>query len=632
MSRKPLAIVVGMLMAQMSAPTFAEEQIETIKVWATEVENDSSLISDDIETKQVNHLSDLLRDQAGVDVGGTHSTVQVLNIRGVDDSDINITTDGVTQNNNIFHHTGSLLINADILKSVDIKVGTNSVLTGGLSGGVEFETKDAKDLLLPGESWGARLHTNYGSNDYLSSSLTMYSQFDDSWDGLAYFTFNDKDNPKDGDGEVLEGNDGRIKNGLVKLGWDVNDTSRLELKYDKYQDEGIYYMRTNLGSGYNIDNSETPRHTIYSRETMLLAYEYNNGDALKYRTTVYNSQLAYETTSTAISEHTGIKTVAESHFTAASIKQTARYGFEGDYLKAGRDTSSYRDKVHAAALYAEDEIKVTPKLTLTPGARLDYHSVDFYEDGTSSLQGLTKTYTDTTFGLSGQYLLTDAWTVKASSTQLFKGPGVRESYYKRSSSVDPDLKAETGVNNEIGLGYEQDSIVGLDKLGFSFNVFRTDIDDYINDQSNARGTYTNDGDYRIRGFETKLNLSKGNLTSRITYAHSDSDNKESGDALDNEVGDSVSLSLGMAMPEYNLMLNWTSMITFDLAAETSNDTEKEGYDVHDISATWTSQRIEGLTVTAGIENLFDEEYASHASSTLDSEPGRNIKLSASYMF
>ncbi len=161
----PIAMLISVICSTAFNPAFAETKAdETMKVWGTKVSNSSSLIADDIEFKQADHLSDLLRDQPGVDIGGSHSMVQGVNIRGVDELDLNITIDGMNQNNNMFHHSGNLLVNADILKAVDINVGTNSVLTGGLSGGIAFETKDAKDLLLPNQRFGARIYGNYGSN------------------------------------------------------------------------------------------------------------------------------------------------------------------------------------------------------------------------------------------------------------------------------------------------------------------------------------------------------------------------------------------------------------------------------------------------------------------------------------
>lgn len=110
--------------------------------------------------------------------------------------------------------------------------------------------------------------------------------------------------------------------------------------------------------------------------------------------------------------------------------------------------------------------------------------------------------------------------------------------------------------------------------------------------------------------------------------------------LSREVGDSIALGLDYYIPSQNLALNWTSQFILE-----EEYYDKPAYDVHSLSANWTPVSIQGLTLTAGIENLFDEYYASHASRIGDAnhpvfgalhltdyEPGRNFKLSASYSF
>ena len=61
-----------------------------------------------------------------------------------------------------------------------------------------------------------------------------------------------------------------------------------------------------------------------------------------------------------------------------------------------------------------------------------------------------------------------------------------------------------------------------------------------------------------------------------------------------------------------------------------------GYQVHNISMQWLPGNIAALSMTLGIENIFDKTYYSHASYSSDTvqdfEAGRNIKLSASYVF
>ena len=89
------------------------------------------LNGDAIANKQADHISDLLRTIPGVDVGGAHSLNQRITIRSMDDKDLDISIDGAKQNSYMYHHMGNLQIHADILKSVDLEIGSNSVINGG---------------------------------------------------------------------------------------------------------------------------------------------------------------------------------------------------------------------------------------------------------------------------------------------------------------------------------------------------------------------------------------------------------------------------------------------------------------------------------------------------------------------
>jgi len=635
--RKPLVIAMGTLFSTLPLHISAEETVEPekVQVWGTQINSTSSLFDEDIELKQADHLSDLLRDEAGIDIGGSHSMVQGINIRGVDELDLNISIDGATQNNNMFHHSGNLLINADILKEVDVNIGTNSVLTGGLSGGVAFETKDAQDLLYGDEKFGARIYGSYGSNNYYNTSTTLYSQLSKSIDTLMYFTYTDKQNPDDGDGNELTGNKGEVKNGLIKLGWDINNTNRLELSYDKYNDAGDYYIKTNFGSGYN-ESSDT-QDIEYERTTITLNYELDLDDTIDLTATIYENEIDYDPgTTEGNSTHTGYKVLAESNLALANIENAIRYGFEGYEQVSKRiesGTTTEKESADSFAIYLEDEVALTNNLFITPGIRYNHYKVDM----NSSVDNLDKTFTNTSFALAAKYLMTNQWTLNASATELFEGPSLRETYTAYSTTFDDDLKAVTGLNTEVGIAFADNNIIGLDHFSVAVNLFETNIDDYIDAWSVGKsGDYSNDGDYEIKGFESSLSLTKAAVGARLTYSHSDSDNKETGDALRYEVGDSLSLNLDYQFDSLDLLLSLTSQITFDLDAETEDDADKEGYNVHGVSARWIPQNTDSLTVTAGIENMFNEQYYSHASFSTDTindyEPGRNIKLSIAYIF
>ncbi|WP_415900885.1 TonB-dependent receptor domain-containing protein [Neptuniibacter sp. QD48_11] len=638
----PLVLAIGIATQTWADSSAVEGQ--KVQVWGTQISNASTMLSDDIEIKQADHLSDLLRNQAGVDIGGAHSLNQRINIRGMEDYDLDITIDGAKQNNNVYHHMGNLLINADILKAVDLQVGTNSVLTGGLSGGIAFETKDAKDLLRDGQQIGARISTGYASNDYHNYSVTAYGQLNDQLDAIVYFNDVNRDNPEDGAGVESVGNDGDIKNGLVKFGLDINESNRIELSYDKYTDEGDYAPRADMGASTNSSITGTTVYpTEFERQTITLGYELDLGDMLNLRATVYENDMNLwrdEDDNTFATyryregeaNHRGVNVLAESVISGEELTHNVRYGFEVYRQKTKLQDDSVTvntEQAKSYAAYIEDEIEFSNGLALTPGVRYNRYKLDTAVSD--------ETFTETTFGLNAVYPLTDAWSVRASATELFQGPNLSEVFVPASTVENNELKPETGLNSEIGITFEDRQRFGLDRLNFALTIFRTDVDDYIDDGSNA---LQNIGDYRIQGFETSLGLSKGNFDARFTYAHSESANDVTDEPLGRQVGDSISLGLDYHMPAQDLAVNWTSLVTIK-----EEHFDKPSYDVHNISARWTPKQVDGLNVTFGVENIFDEYYTSHASRIGDAnhpvfgalhlndyEPGRNFKLTAAYTF
>ncbi|QIZ77933.1 TonB-dependent receptor domain-containing protein [Ferrimonas lipolytica] len=668
-SLTPVAIAVAALCCAMSAQAQTEQDAQDDKmvVWGTQVSNDNSLFSEDIALKQADHLSDLLRDQAGVDIGGSHSMNQGINIRGVSELDLEITIDGVNQANNVFHHAGNLLVNPDILKTVDLQVGNNSVLTGGIGGGIAFETKDGADMLRADEKFGARVMAGVASNDYYNYSTTAYGQLTDTVDVLAYFSTIDRNNPEDGDGVEREGQEGETKNYLVKFGWNANANNRLELAYDYYEDAGDYTQKSNFGY-YDHENLIYPIE--YTRDSVSLNHELTL-DNTNVHTSVYYNEMNYATDKSStyfgdanfrqrldepctpngsdcfvgtLSEgnvvNIGIKTLAETELNLADMWHTVRYGAEYNTqeskLLVNGSTSGEEETADSWAVYAEDEVEVATGWFVTPGIRYNSYKLD--------MAASNDTFTDTTFGLSTKYELTEAWTLRAAATELFKGPALTGSFLTSGSALNPDLKPETGVNYEVGAAFQQEQFIGLDRFGFSTTVFQTNVDDYIDDAMSGKASlYSNLGDYENSGYEIVFNASKGNLSSRLTYSASDSEFTRveadsgliKGESLPDEVGDSISFNLGYTVDSIGLNLSWTSLVTMDVEVDDADGTEKDSYDVHNISAAWTPTQLDRLTITAGVENLFDEQYASHASHDMgftDYEPGRNVKVTVAYQF
>lgn len=455
------------------------ENMDGMKVWGTKVQSTSLAINEeDITIKQADHLSDLLRSLPGVDVGGAHSLNQRINIRGLDDKDLAITIDGAVQNTYMYHHAGNLQIHADILKAVEVQVGTNSVINGGLGGAVKFETKEAKDLLSYGQQFGGRIQGSFADNDSTGGSVSVFGQLSDDVDFLGYYNYVDRDNYTVGGGKILgkdglvvndtgevKGLAGRTKDALIKLGWDISPLQRLELGIESYEDAGNYSFRPDMGLATDIaiaDSLGLPLTypTQFTRDTYTLNHEMDLGDSTVLKTAVYynNSELMRDESGIAAvfpdsssliqgeAKNTGFNVLGQTGL-SFGLQHDLTYGVEMiDYetsysqdgsMVSGEDATNY-------ALYIEDRISWDNGISLTPGVRFDSYDVN------STI--VNKTFDDVTFGLAFEYNA-NRLSFKLSSTQLFKGPELAEVFIGAglNDTANPDIKAETGANHQMSL-------------------------------------------------------------------------------------------------------------------------------------------------------------------------------------
>ena len=639
-----------------------DQKLETLEVWETQVSSSSlNLKSTTIETKQADHLSDLLRDLPGVDVGGTSTINNRLAIRGLEDENLEITIDGAKVSNvNMFHHIGNLLVNPDILKKADVQVGNNSVVNGGLGGSVAFETKDGKDLLQEGRDYGARIQGNYNSNDSYGGSVAAYGKVTDKVDLLLYHHYVEKNNWKDGEGVESFGTEGDIGNTLIKLGYDVTENQRIVLSYDKLKDKGDYAPRPDFGRNYNLFATGYSLYpTEYTRETMTFKHELDLGDALFLQTSFYSNEnelKRYEKrldgkvvrgvpagSGMSMTEgsldgdvtNRGMNMKAQSTATTGTIKNTFTYGalYDVQTSEVTWNDKQYgkNEKAKTGALYVEDAISFENGLTLTPGIR--FNNYDF--DG---VYGKIKD-NKFTYGLAAEYALSDTVTLLASATTLYKGVEMVDvlASYRYSIPENTNVKSETGLNKEIGFKYETKNTLGADTLGFSLKFFDTDIDDYI---VYTTSSIYNNGTLNIEGFEASFVYGIDAFNALVTYAHSNSKFEKTGFSTQREPGDSLSVNLDYAFMK-NLSVSWDTLIVMKEERKYLADQGvKKGYNVHDIAIKWKPTQAKGLTLIAGIDNIFDETYVAHASENRilsnvplsDYEPGRNVKLSFSYEF
>lgn len=645
----------------LSSQAIAENtELEAVDVWETEIVSSSLNIGDNaIQTKQADHLSDLLRDLPGVDVGGTHSVNNRINIRGLQDENLDITIDGAkVQNVNMFHHIGNLMINPDILKKADIEVGTNSVVSGSLGGSVAFETKDGEDLLEKGENFGARLSTTYNSNDSLSGSITAYGKVLEDGDFMIYHNHTKKNNWENGKGEEKFGAKGTVKNTLVKYGHKLNDSNKIILSYDKVTDDGNYAPRPDFGNDFNINSSGGVTFpTEYDRDTITLKHELRLENTT-VDTSLYSNKNLLKRTETWVGRSprptligdlegevktAGLNLKAQTNLETGSIFHTFTYGglYDKQTSKVKWNAEKYGQNEEAISkvLFIEDTIDFDNGLVLIPGIRYNMYDLDGVAGDISDKEP--------TYSLAAEYSVTDSLSLLASATTLFKGVEMVDVLASNrtsgSAANSAGVKSETGINKEIGFKYIENGALGADSVGFIFKYFNTDINDYIVNEWSAGyvdNYLTNAEDLELKGFEASFAYNKDNFNALVTYAKTETKYSATGLADVKDPGDSLTIGLDYdVMP--NLALSWESLFMFkekDVVA--AGYDEKKSFNVHDIAMRWEPKAVKGLTVIAGVDNIFDEAYISHISenrtargySTADYEPGRSFKVTLSYKF
>ncbi|WP_114806193.1 TonB-dependent iron chelate receptor VctA [Vibrio cholerae] len=645
--------------AAMSANAVADQKAtpeqENVVIWGTKVSSSSeSLTTDDLSLKQADHMSDLLRDIPGVDVGGTHSVNQRINIRGLGETNLDIRLDGASQHANMFHHIGNLTLNPDILKSADVQVGNNSVTQSGLGGSVYFETKNAKDLLVGGEQFGARIFGGYASNDNQQGSLTVYGQLSETVDAMVYGQGISRDNFEDGAGKETFGVKGDTYNVLAKVGFEPAAGHRFQVSYDVYRDQGDYSPRPDMAGSANLGLSKNrliPTH--YDRDTITGSYELKQ-DKHRGKVTLYSSQTEIDrdesvmagvwpdnrlSRNTATNRNVGINALFQSDYELAAHRNQVSYGM--DYVdqtsKATYGSTPFMEEsAVSTAVFAENKLYVNDVWSVTAGLRFD----DFKRKAMTG----TKDFDEVTWSLGTEWDVTSDWTLFANARSLFKGPELLETFvrYQDQARLADNIKPETGLNTQGGVRF--DKTYGDHFVGANFTLFKTQIDDHIRTSNSY--LISNVGDMEIKGFELSTTYAYQAASAKLSYAHSDANDVTKGGPMLNSVGnsadmgDSIALSLGYQADSIDTLFGWTSIVVLDEDNVVAGAAKKEGYDVHNLYAQWTPYSVPNLVLTFGVDNVFDELYVSHASRVGlaksfvadDYEPGRSYKLSAAYQF
>lgn len=598
--------------------------------------NNVQITAEDLAQKAPADLQEVFANEPKVAVGGSTSSSQKVYVQGIEENNLAVTVDGARQNNKVFHHNTTNLIDPSLLKavSVDAGVAPADAGPGALGGSIAYETKDARDLLEPGKSLGGLVTGTYDFNSKTSTvGLSAYGM-KDGFEFFGYLNFAKGDNYTGGDGKVIDGTSANLLSGIGKVAYQAENGHRFELSHEQLRDDAPRPFRANMGSITNPKKGEVPiRDYTLDRSSTVFTYTDESPEGwwdpkvvIAYTSARVEIPIYPAPTYQGIGKTESFNGKAENRFAFDIGTVTAGFDFYKD--KAHLDAKSDTSTEHASnvGIYAQARLEPWERTRLSFGARGDNQ----WFEGT---KGQKWTNAGLSGNISGEYdIIPDFLTAKAGYSHVWAGVPLAENFIMNPNwNYGAGPKPVTSDNLTAGLlaTYEGFTLEG--------SIFRTDIYDARTPRYGV-GLGIQTRDVRSQGFTISGGYDWGAGNVSVKYANIDVtiDGKpadsDTGTYLVTPVGQIITLSAVHQFDDWGVKVGGDVEIALE-------DKLLKGHEVVNIFAEYQPESHPNLTFRGEVKNLFDEDYASRATYGQEFtnvnpllEPGRSFRLSATAKF
>jgi hemoglobin/transferrin/lactoferrin receptor protein len=604
---------------------------------------------EEIEDRQANTIAELIDSIPGVTlINGSTPIGSGINIRGFGangtygtDQKVLVLIDGATTGSEELYRIGTQLFTDPLLyKQAEVirgTVGSFEYGSGVIGGVVRLESSDAYDYL--GGRTGVTINQNlagYTNSDGFSTSTTLAAMPSEQFEFLANYSYREGGTQKDGNGDRIENSEFSLPSYLVKgafhfgadnahtieASYSQTETTERDKPYDSFGTTGGSFGNVDrdtvsktmiLGYAYNpLDNDAINLSLVYSYADQDIEQKYIEGSspfAPPGGFDVVNADQSYETSKITL------KNVAL--FATGTVRHNLRAGLE--YIHKDRlDANSApggTDKRLAAFLV--DEIGLFRGFTLTPAARWETSTVKgTLDDGTNV------SYTNDALmgGVSARYELPFGLAAFGSWATTRSLPIIDD-----LDNTAYMMQPEKGKTWEVGASFDRVGIFAAnDRLAIKVNYYDTELTDNT--------SYSGVLEVYLDGFEIEASYAtpsgfyadfNGNIVDGQRLLTSGIVNDWT-----NLPANTYQLAIGKRFGRV-FDVRWEGVLAEDLD---TNGTIDEGYDVHNLRATFSPQigGVKNLSFRVSVENLFDTYYVP-ALATRPS-PGRNFKGAVSLQF
>ncbi|WP_291256735.1 TonB-dependent receptor [Fusobacterium sp.] len=594
-----------------SATGFETAQKDTVK-------NVSVVTAQEIEEKNYQSVTDVLKDIPSVNIIGDSSSPKIdMRGQGKDnaDSNVQILIDGVTINTIDSSH-GSTPLNTvavENIERIEVIPGGGAILYGsGTRGGIiNIITKTGAGY--QGGSIGAE-YTSYGTKKGNVSYGTTLGKLGVSVDYLdeRYRGFRDEDESDN-------------KNFQTTLNYDLAEDKKLTFKYLRFEEKGTYptsLTRKQINedreqSGYA--SGILPSEKEIKKNEFSLKYEQKINDKIDF-----NILTSYHDMNMVTHEYKDMNQVMDMDDTRIAVKPKMRVKYREndelifgyDYVKAKLDRKSTGFIKADANLTKETNSLFVlnknnfGKLEFTQGFRYEYADYDLYRKYSKLL--IDKTVSEDNFALElvTNYLYSDTGNIYARIERGFTSPKPTDLFDRENNQYTlNDLKSEKYLTYEIGArDYIYDSLVGI--TGF----YTTTEDEIYKDTHGINFNFKNIGKTERYGVELSAEQYFDKLTLREGYSYIKTKIKETASGESNTKGKEIgnvpnhklSLSLDYKLND-KVSLSSTTVYSAKYYLNNSNTGGKQNsYTVTNVTINYYP--IPTLKLYTGINNIFNEKY------------------------
>lgn len=566
----------------------------------------------DLERKNPANIQDVFREEPSVKVGSSLPMSQKVYVNGIEETNLAVSIDGSRQNNKVFHHNATTLIDPTLLKavSVDEGVAPADAGPGALAGSIEYETKDVRDF-LDGDGFGGFINSTFNSNGgVFGTGLSAYGKHD-GFEYLGYFNFGRGSEFSAGNGNDVLGTSTHFTSGIGKIAYEFESGDRIELSHEEIKDNAPRPFRANMDTttgakpwepivrDYNLHRNNTV--FTYTDETpegwwdpkLVLAY-----GATEVGTTVYLRPGSLPETYPVSGETTSLNGKFENRFNLDIGTVTAGVDFYSDKADLDDLYESASEKARNVGAYVQARLEPFERTRLSFGGRADkqwFTGTNGTEWDNAGLSG----------NISGEYdIIPDFLTAKAGYSHVWAGIPLAENFIMNPTwTYLPEPEPTTADNYTVGLvaKYEGFSLEG--------SIFRTDIE---NARKARYGAAYAARQVESEGFSIGAGYEWADGHVRIKYVNIDTliDGKpadsDEGTYLTTPVGEIITVSAA------HTFADWGLTVGGDVEIAPEYRGTFKAYEVVNSYVEYKPPTHQNLTLRAEVKNIFDEIFADRA--------------------